>query len=85
MTTTNTEVQAAHAAPIPTVPPITVGAMSIDDFCRWAGIGRSLAYTEIAAGRLRTTKVGRRTLVTAEAASTWLAALPDGNDTGNAA
>jgi hypothetical protein len=57
--------------------------MSIDDFCRWAGIGRSLAYTEIAAGRLRTKKVGRRTLVTTAAARTWLADLPDGGTPGD--
>ena len=83
MTTKNTQaqVQATHpAAPTTATPPIVVGAMSIDDFCRWAGIGRSLAYTEIAAKRLRTKKVGRRTLVTAEAACAWLADLPDGND-----
>lgn len=60
------------------------GAMSIEDFCRWAGIGRSLAYKEIEAGRLRIKKVGRRTLVTLEAARAWLASLPDG-DSGNAA
>ncbi|MCF4124955.1 MULTISPECIES: helix-turn-helix domain-containing protein [Methylobacterium] len=60
------------------------GAMSIEDFCRWAGIGRSLAYKEIEAGRLRIKKVGRRTLITMDAARAWLANLPDG-DAGNAA
>lgn len=60
------------------------GAMSIEDFCRWAGIGRSLAYKEVEAGRLRIKKVGRRTLVTMDAARAWLANLPDG-DAGNAA
>lgn len=54
------------------------GAMSIEGFCAWAGIGRSLAYKEIEAGRLRIKKVGRRTLVTLEAAQNWLAALPAG-------
>lgn len=60
------------------------GAMSIDAFCRWAGIGRSLAYKEIEAGRLRIKKVGRRTLITMDEARNWLANLPDG-DAGNAA
>lgn len=60
------------------------GAMSIETFCQWAGIGRSLAYKEIEAGRLRIKKVGRRTLITLEAARAWLADLPEG-DSGNAA
>lgn len=59
------------------------GAMSIEDFCRWAGIGRSMAYKEIEAGRLRIKKVGRRTLVTMDVARAWLASLPNG-DAGNA-
>ena len=58
----------------------TTGAMSVNDFCRWAGIGRSLAYKEIETGRLRTKKVGRRTLITVEAAQIWLASLPAGGD-----
>ena len=28
------------------------GGMSVAEFCRWAGIGRTLAYDEIKAGRL---------------------------------
>lgn len=54
-----------------------IGARSIGEFCRWAGIGRSLAYKEISAGRLKTKKVGRRTLITTDAASAWLNELPD--------
>lgn len=53
------------------------GAMSILDFCAWAGIGRSLAYREIESGRLKIRKVGRRTLVTIEAAQAWLNSLPE--------
>lgn len=55
------------------------GAMSIETFCQWSGIGRSLVYKEIEAGRLRIKKVGRRTIITSEAAGSWLAALPDGD------
>ncbi|GGF74639.1 hypothetical protein GCM10007301_38120 [Azorhizobium oxalatiphilum] len=51
------------------------GALSINDFCQWAGIGRTLAYRQIQAGRLSTKKVGRRTLITMEAARSWLDAL----------
>ncbi len=57
-----------------------LGAFSIEQFCEWAGIGRSLAYKEIATGRLRTKKVGRRTLITLDDARSWLNDLPDGND-----
>lgn len=54
------------------------GAFSIQQFCTWAGIGRTLAYKEIESGKLRTKKVGRRTIITMDAALTWLSALPDG-------
>jgi hypothetical protein len=57
------------------------GAFNIDNFCKWADIGRSHAYAEAARGRLRLTKCGRRTLVTFEDAKAWLAALPkSGNE-----
>jgi excisionase family DNA binding protein len=51
-------------------------AFSISQFCLRYGIGRTNAYQEIAAGRLRAVKVGRRTLITRDAAETWLAELP---------
>jgi excisionase family DNA binding protein len=50
-------------------------ALSILEFCSVAGIGRSRAYEEIKAGRLRIIKCGRRTLVPVEAVRTWLGAL----------
>ncbi|WP_394887978.1 excisionase family DNA-binding protein [Mesorhizobium sp. AaZ16] len=50
-------------------------AMTIDGFCRWAGIGRSLTYKEIAAGRLRSVKVGKRRLIKLADALEWLQAL----------
>ena len=52
------------------------GAMSIEAFCRWAGVGRTTTYHEIGQGRLRALKVGRRTVIPAEAAARqWLEAL----------
>lgn len=48
------------------------GAISIDEFCEWANIGRTLVYKEIAAGRLKTAKVGRRRLVAVHEATKWL-------------
>ena len=52
------------------------GAFDIPGFCHWASIGRSNVYAEAAKGRLRLTKVGRKTLVTFEDAKAWLEALP---------
>ena len=52
-------------------------AFAIREFCLRYGIGRTHAYQEIAAGRLRAVKVGRRTLVTHDDAEAWLAALPE--------
>jgi hypothetical protein len=53
-------------------------AYSIAEFCVAARIGQSLAYAEIAAGRLKVVRVGRRTLVPVDAAKAWLASLPEG-------
>ena len=54
-------------------------AFPIREFCLRYGIGRTHAYQEIAAGRLRAVKVGRRTLITHDAAEAWLAGLPELN------
>ena len=51
-------------------------AYSVDEFCQRYGVGRTTAYEEIKAGRLRVAKVGKRTLVTADAAELWLRNLP---------
>jgi hypothetical protein len=53
------------------------GAMSVEAFCRWASIGRTAAYREIAEGRLQVRKLGRRTLVPLSEAERWLNALPN--------
>lgn len=55
-------------------------AFSIQEFCRWAGIGCSLTYKEIEAGRLRTKKVGRRTIIPIGDATSWIYDLPDGGN-----
>lgn len=51
------------------------GAFNIDNFCKWADIGRSHVYEEVQRGRLRLTKCGRRSLITFDDATAWLAAL----------
>ena len=52
------------------------GALSVAQFCSWASIGRTIAYQEIAMGKLRARKVGRRTLIPFAEAQRWLDALP---------
>jgi len=52
-------------------------AFSVTEFCRGYDMGRTKTYQEIAAGRLRAVKVGRRTLITRDDAEAWLAALPE--------
>ena len=55
----------------------TVSAYSLNHFCRSFDIGRSRAYLEIASGRLRVRKVGRRTLEAREVSlSIFLASVP---------
>jgi len=54
----------------------TPGAFSVNDFCRWAGIGRTAAYAEMKAGRLIARKFGRRTFIPMVEAERWLNALP---------
>lgn len=52
------------------------GAFSVNEFCFWAGIGRTAAYAEMKAGRLSARKFGRRTIIIKNEAERWLAALP---------
>jgi len=51
-------------------------ALSIAEFCRRYCVGRSKAYEEIKAGRLRATKIGRRTLIIVDDAEAWLLSRP---------
>lgn len=51
-------------------------AFTITEFCQLYSIGRTKAYEEIKSGRLQIRKIGKRTIITAEAAQEWLANLP---------
>jgi excisionase family DNA binding protein len=51
-------------------------AFPINEFCERYSIGRTRAYEEIAAGRLRAVKAGRRTLIPADSAEAWFEELP---------
>ncbi len=61
------------------------GARSLTDFCTWAGIGKTKAYEEIKAGRLKVRKLGAKTLVLDEDARAWLASLPETSSSQQAA
>jgi hypothetical protein len=53
-------------------------AYDMRSFCTAYGISRSFAYVEIKAGRLKTLKAGRRTLISRQAADDWLNSLDCG-------
>jgi hypothetical protein len=59
-------------------------ALSIDAFCERYGVGRTLTYAEIKAGRLQARKVGNRTVIPVDASEDWLAALKDIHDKSDA-
>ncbi len=48
---------------------------SLAEICGSTGLGRTTIYSEINSGRLKTVKVGRRTLVTRPAREAWLQQL----------
>jgi excisionase family DNA binding protein len=50
--------------------------MTIDEFCKRYGPGRTTAYQEIKSGRLRGRKIGKRTIITEDDAEDWLRHLP---------
>jgi excisionase family DNA binding protein len=50
-------------------------AFSISEFCSRYGVGRTTAYVEIKAKRLQIVKAGKRTLVPADSAESWLKSL----------
>ena len=49
---------------------------SIPAFAKAHAISRTQTYREIGSGRLIASKIGKRTVITAENASKWRAALP---------
>lgn len=52
------------------------GAMSVNDFAIWAGIGRTTAWKEIREGHLRAVKVSARTIIRFADAENWLGTRP---------
>lgn len=74
----NTRTEAAAYFPTPMYGPM-VEALTIADFCRAYGVGRSYTYEEIRAGRLPVRKAGRRTLIPVEGARQWFNGLSAGS------
>jgi len=52
------------------------GAFTVGEFCEWSRMGRTRFYEEVNSRRLRTRKLGTKTLVTVADAQAWLDALP---------
>lgn len=46
---------------------------------RYVGIGKTMLFDEIKAGRIPTRKIGRRTLILRSDLDAWLAAIPPRN------
>jgi hypothetical protein len=55
------------------VPPL---AYDVPSFAIAHNIGETSVWTEISAGRLKTRKIGARTIITCEDAAAWRAQLP---------
>ena len=58
------------------ITPENRGALTVDEFCGWAAIGRNKFYQEVKAGRVVLRKIGRKSVVTMADASRWLESLP---------
>ncbi|MGB4108044.1 MAG: DNA-binding protein [Alphaproteobacteria bacterium] len=52
-----------------------IQAYDIESFSKAFSIGRTKIYAEILSGRLKKLKVGRRTIITKQAAEAWLNSL----------
>ena len=58
------------------ITPENRGALTVDEFCGWASIGRSKFYEEVNAGRIKLRKVGRKSVITMADALAWVSNLP---------
>lgn len=50
--------------------------MTIEEFRAWSRLGRTRIYELLGSGELAAIKIGRRTLITSEAAEAWFKAQP---------
>lgn len=54
----------------------TNALMTVNEFRRWAKLGRTKTYQELGKGTLKAVKLGKRTLIRTESAVAWLDAQP---------
>lgn len=59
-----------------TLPPPSVAALTVNEFCRRYSVSRTTFYDQVKARRLEIRKVGHKSIVLTEEAERWLAALP---------
>jgi excisionase family DNA binding protein len=52
--------------------------LTVDEFCRMVGIGRSTFYKAVGAGDLRVRKYGKRTFITQEELKRFVVEMPFG-------
>ena len=52
-------------------------ARTVKQFCADYGVGKTLTYAEIKAGRLRARKVGSKTVILHDDSEAWARALPE--------
>ena len=52
------------------------GLFTVNEFCKWASIGRTKLYAEMNAGRIVAKKFGSRTLIPRAEAQKWVEQLP---------
>lgn len=57
----------------------TIG-MTVAQFCASVPVGKTKAYAEIKAGRLKARKIGSKTVILARDAKAWLDSLPAMHD-----
>jgi excisionase family DNA binding protein len=75
---TTTRLRPEHDT-MPTAPTqalVEPAAYSPDRCAEAYDVGRTLIYQEIASGRLRARKLGRRTIITRADADAWIKSLP---------
>lgn len=53
-------------------------ALTVKEFCLWAGVSRSTFYNLVERRVLKVRKIGNRTVVLCEDALAWLGSLPEG-------
>jgi excisionase family DNA binding protein len=52
------------------------GCYTLDEACRFTGLGRTKLYEEINAGHIKAVKAGRRTLIPIASIIAWIESLP---------